>query len=143
MARTSELEAAYRATTYRVFLPEGACDLRVGVVSVPLRCWLQAAGIRRFAILTAFNPHSCLLPAADNALRQARLHRELLVQGYSFEVGETWPPMTAGRPRRLAWSRIFQWLPLSPSPGVTGRTRSSTALLRALPGFAGAAPRLE
>lgn len=88
MARTSELEAAYRATTYRVFLPEGACDLRVGVVSVPLRCWLKAAGIRRFAILTAFNPHSCLLPAADNALRQARLHRELLVQGYSFEVGE-------------------------------------------------------
>ncbi len=30
MAKTSELEAAYQATTYRVFLPGGSCDLRVG-----------------------------------------------------------------------------------------------------------------
>ena len=44
MAKTSELEAAYRATTYRVYLPGGQCDLRPGVASEALRCWLETAG---------------------------------------------------------------------------------------------------
>ena len=29
MAKTTELEAAYRATTYRVFLPGGGCEFEV------------------------------------------------------------------------------------------------------------------
>ena len=52
MAKKTELEAAFRATTYRVFLPGGSCDLRAGVASEALRCWLETAGVGEFAILT-------------------------------------------------------------------------------------------
>ena len=45
MAKTTELEAAYRATTYRVYLPDGHCDLRPGVASETLHCWLETAGV--------------------------------------------------------------------------------------------------
>ena len=97
MAKTSELEAAYRATTYRVFLPGGGCDLRVGVASETLRCWLETAGAERFAILTAYNPGSHLAPDADNALRQSQLECALLERGYETYAGqnladdEQWP----------------------------------------------------
>ena len=88
MAKTSELESAYRATTYRVFLPGGGCDLRVGVASEILRCWLETTGAGRFAILTAYNPGSIQLAAAENALRQAQLECALLEQGYEAYAGE-------------------------------------------------------
>ena len=78
----SELEAAYRATTYRVFLPEGLVDLRLDRVDERLRLWLAATGCRCFAILTACNPASQLLDAAGNAERQARLECELLDGNY-------------------------------------------------------------
>jgi hypothetical protein len=42
MAMMSELEAAYRATTYRVFLPGGALDLRIDLADERLRQWLAA-----------------------------------------------------------------------------------------------------
>ena len=73
MAKTTELGAAYRATTYRVFLPGGGCDLRPGMASETLRCWLETAGVIRFAILTAHNPGSLPVAAEENALRQAEL----------------------------------------------------------------------
>ncbi|MFZ1900217.1 MAG: hypothetical protein WAU35_06945, partial [Azonexus sp.] len=66
MAKTTELESAYRATTYRVFLPGGGCDLRLGVVSETLRCWLETAGAARFAILTAHNPGSEDVESEEN-----------------------------------------------------------------------------
>ena len=49
MAKTSELENAYRATTYRVFLPGGICELRLDEPCEALRCWLEAAGCDAFA----------------------------------------------------------------------------------------------
>ena len=49
MAKTTELDAAYRATTYRVFLPGGGCDLRLGVLSETLRCWRR--GVRECQFL--------------------------------------------------------------------------------------------
>jgi hypothetical protein len=88
MVKTTELEAAYRATTYRVFLPGGGCDLRIGSASETLRCWLETAGVTRFAILTAHNPGSLPVAAADNALRQAQLECALLEQGYEPYAGE-------------------------------------------------------
>ena len=88
MAKTTELEAAYRATTYRVFLPGGVCDLRPGVASDTLRCWLETAGAGRFAILTAHNPGSSLIDAGQNALRQSQLECDLLESGYEPYAGE-------------------------------------------------------
>ena len=88
MATTSDLEAAYRATTYRVFLPGGVCDLRLGVVSETLRCWLETAGATRFAIVTACNPGSQSVDAEQNALRQAQLECELLEAGFEPYAAE-------------------------------------------------------
>ena len=97
MAKTTELESAYRATTYRVFLPGGGCDLRLGVVSETLRCWLETAGAARFAILTAHNPGSEDVESEENLLRQAQLECALLELGYEPYAGEnvadddSWP----------------------------------------------------
>jgi hypothetical protein len=88
MATTTELDAAYRATTYRVFLPGGVCDLRLGVVSETLRCWLETAGATRFAIVTAYNPGSQRVDVEQNALRQAQLECELLEAGFEPYAGE-------------------------------------------------------
>lgn len=88
MAKTTELETAYRATTYRVFLPGGVCDLHPGVASETLRCWLETAGAESFAILTAHNPGSSLVDAGENAVRQAQLECDLLEAGYEPYVGE-------------------------------------------------------
>jgi len=97
MAKTTELESAYRATTYRVFLPGGGCDLRLGVVSETLRCWLETAGAARFAILTAHNPGSGEVDSEENVLCQAQLECALLELGYEPYAGEnvadddSWP----------------------------------------------------
>jgi hypothetical protein len=88
MAKTTELEAAYRATTYRVYLPGGHCDLRPGVASDTLRCWLETNGATGFAILTACNPGSVRLDEEENASRQSQLECELLESGYETYVGE-------------------------------------------------------
>ena len=97
MAKTTEFGTAYRATTYRVFLPGGGCDLRLGMASETLRCWLETAGVIRFAILTAHNPCSRPVAAEENALRQAELECTLLELGYEPYAGEnvadddSWP----------------------------------------------------
>lgn len=88
MTRTAELERAYAATVYRVFLPGGICDLRPGEPSETLRCWLENSGVREFAVLTACNPGSRRLTAGDNAERQARLEIALLEAGYEPYAGE-------------------------------------------------------
>lgn len=81
MARTSELEAAYRATGYRVFLPAGAVDLRLDHPSPELGHWLETVGCRNFALITAYNPGSRRQPAADNRAAQARLIKQLAARG--------------------------------------------------------------
>ncbi len=88
MAKTTELEAAYRATTYRVYLPGGQCELRPGVASEILRCWLETAGATGFAILTACNPGSVRLDEEENNSRQSQLECELLESGYETYVAE-------------------------------------------------------
>lgn len=80
--RTEALEAAYRATTYRLFLPGGAVNLRIGEANANLRDWLAQEGVQSWAILTAHNPASVPLPAPDNAERQSRLEVCLLERGF-------------------------------------------------------------
>ncbi|MFH1661249.1 MAG: DUF3293 domain-containing protein [Pseudomonadota bacterium] len=82
MAKTSELEAAYKATTYRVFLPGGVCDLRIGQPCETLRCWLETAGSTEFALITAYNPGGLRADDALNAERQSQLECELLEGNY-------------------------------------------------------------
>lgn len=91
MAKTAELEAAYRATTYRVFLPSGMCDLRVGQPSAMLRDWLEAAGFTQFAVITAHNPGSQPTAEETNAERQAQLECDLLEGNYEPYAGENVP----------------------------------------------------
>jgi len=82
MAKTSELEAAYTATTYRVYLPGGICELRIGQPCETLRCWLETAECKEFALITAHNPGSQPVDEAINAERQSQLECELLEGNY-------------------------------------------------------------
>jgi hypothetical protein len=95
MAKTSELEVAYRATTYRVFLPGGICDLRLGEACEALRCWLETADCRQFAIITAHNPGSQPTDEAINAERQAELECELIEGNYEPYAGQNVPDTDA------------------------------------------------
>jgi hypothetical protein len=91
MAKTTELEAAYRATTYRVFLPGGVVDLRFGQPNESLRCWLETAGCKSYAIITAYNPGGTPVDAGRNAERQSQLECELLEGNYEPYAGENLP----------------------------------------------------
>lgn len=91
MAKTNELDAAYRATTYRVFLPRAAVDLRIDQPNAALSAWLDQAGCAGFAVITAFNPGGQLLAGETNAARQSQLECDLLEGNYEPYAGENLP----------------------------------------------------
>ena len=91
MAKTPELEAAYRATTYRVFLPEGQFELRIDQPSPQLADWLAAARVPAFAVITAFNPGGRRLSDDDNLGRQSALECDLLEGNYEPYSAENRP----------------------------------------------------
>ncbi len=91
MAKTTELEAAYKATTYRVFLPGGSCDLRVGQACDALAEWLAGEEAECFAIVTAHNPGSQPSDAARNAERQSQLECDLLEGNYEPYMAQNLP----------------------------------------------------
>jgi len=84
----ARLEAAYRATTYRIFLPSGCIELRPGQANPALEGWLVESGVGEWAILTACNPGSLALAARENGERQARLECLLLEEGFEPYAGE-------------------------------------------------------
>lgn len=88
MAKTSEREALYRATSYCVFLPGACCELRIDQPSAPLQAWLKEAGASTFAIITAYNPGSEQAGASRNAERQSQLECDLLEGNYEPYAGE-------------------------------------------------------
>lgn len=87
IAPRAALEPAYRGTVYRVFAPGGAVDLRPENRSPSLDRLLAAVGCRRWAFLTAWNPHSMALPVWRNATRSRDLARALRSHGYRFLPG--------------------------------------------------------
>lgn len=97
MAKMSELTTAYQATTYRVFLPAGVCELRIGESCAVLCKWLSDSGNRTWAVITAHNPGSQPADEACNAEQQAQLEGELLEGNYEPYVacnvpdGDDWP----------------------------------------------------
>jgi hypothetical protein len=78
-------------------LPDRTLDLRLDQADENLRRWLLAAGYGCFAIITAHNPGSRQLAAAENAERQTRLERQLIADGYEvfpaahIADGGRWP----------------------------------------------------
>jgi hypothetical protein len=97
MAKTNELDAAFRATSYRVFLPVGVVDLRIDQPNEVLKSWLAQSGNSMFAIITAHNPESQELDAASNAERQSQFECELLEGNYEPYACENHPD-EAGAP---------------------------------------------
>ena len=95
-AKKSEFDAVYRATTYRVFLPGGFADLRIGQANQTLSCWLETAGCGNFAIVSAYNPGSQPHDLAKNAERQSQLECDLLEGNYEPYAGENVPDDDSG-----------------------------------------------
>lgn len=98
MPMKTKLEQAYHATTYRVFLPGGAVDLRIDTADQSFAAWLAENAVKRWAIVTAFNPGSEQRPASENLERQSALEVALLEEGFEPFAGENaadgdaWPP---------------------------------------------------
>lgn len=74
-AALQRLEAPYRATRYRVYLPTATEEVRIGQRAPCVDAWLREHGSHQAAIITACNPHSQPLPtAANRRLQSALLH---------------------------------------------------------------------
>jgi hypothetical protein len=93
-----DLLAAYRRAIYRAHLPEGDLDLRVGERSPALDRALRARGAARWLWLTAVNPGSRRLGAAENAARLRELEAAIRAAGWPVWLGTAldpdgaWPP---------------------------------------------------
>ena len=91
------LDDAYRATTYRVFVPDAApIDLKVGERSAALDGILMAQGVAAWAFITGSNPRSQPLSAEENGRRHAELMRSIRDGGWRYFDG-------AGIPANAEW----------------------------------------
>jgi len=97
MASDRDLDTAYRQTVYRVFLPDGPVDFRVGERNPALRELLRASASTAAAFVTAHNPGSRLMSQADNTRSQAELAAEAraigaaTLPGVALDPLDTWP----------------------------------------------------
>lgn len=95
--RTPELEAAFRATRYRVDSAAGMFDLRIGVVNCAFDDFLRGQGVGCWGLLTAHNPGGVRCDD-DNAARQRRLLQRLQQLGWRYFAADNiaddgrWPP---------------------------------------------------
>ena len=89
MPTRAELDAAYRATCYRMRLDDAIVELRVDRHHPELDDWLVAQGVSRWAWLSAANPGSRQQGDADNARRHAALVERLAGQGWRWTFGES------------------------------------------------------
>src|SRR5687768_6204734 len=91
------LDERYRATTYRVFLVAGPpIDLRVGERSAELDLFLTQHNLTTWAFLSACNPRSRPLAAAENEARHAKLLKTVTDFGWRYLQG-------VGIPARADW----------------------------------------
>lgn len=89
--RTEQLEGAYLATTYQVFLPGGKVDVQIDQPNDALARWLTERHVSRWVILTAQNPASEQISPENNAERQSQLECLLLERGFETYVCENVP----------------------------------------------------
>lgn len=87
---------AYRRTSYWLQTQPPFC-VRVGAVSAALDSLLQEYGADTWAFITAFNPHSRPVSAAENRARDAQLIARLERDGFTHIACDgvdddgTWP----------------------------------------------------
>jgi hypothetical protein len=79
--KSEELDAAFRATTYRVEAGDGFFDLRIGVRNPAFDEYLRQRCICSWAVITAFNP-GAVRGDLNNQQRQMNLQEEL--QSYAW-----------------------------------------------------------
>ena len=85
---TPGLRKAYLQTAYLVRAPQGVHALRIGARHPAFDAELQAAGVRCWAVVTAWNPGSRPRSAEENARAQAELLQaigELGLSGWAAE----------------------------------------------------------
>jgi len=93
----SDLEAAYRSTTFGVETESGTLNIRLGVVNRPLDSLLEERRAHSWAYVTAHNPGSCLLTAQENSERHHCLvqyikeHGQTYLPGQGVGDGGDWP----------------------------------------------------
>jgi hypothetical protein len=78
----AQLEAAFRATRYRVLAPGRDFVIRVGVHSPDLQQLMLAAAASHAALLTAFNPRAHPHDRQWNEVRQQLLRDEIAACGH-------------------------------------------------------------
>jgi hypothetical protein len=83
--RTEALDAAFRATSYRVETAEGVFDLRIGMADPAFDDFLRRQGVCCWAVLTACNPGG-VRDDDGNRLRRLRLQARLQTLGWSFSL---------------------------------------------------------
>ena len=94
--RTAELDAAFRATTYRVRAPEGLFELRIGGPNPAFDDFLRRQRVSCWGMVTAYNPGGVRCDE-DNPLFQRRLQERVQALGWPWlassiysDTGE-WP----------------------------------------------------
>ena len=93
-----ELFEAYKNTTYRVYLPLGEIDIRIGVMNPLLQELLFRNNSESWAFITACNPYSVMQNEDANTLLNTQLELYLLEKRYVFFKGmgvgddDSWEP---------------------------------------------------
>ena len=82
-----ELFEAYKNTTYRVYLPLGEIDIRIGVMNPLLQQLLLNNSSESWAFITAYNPYSVMQNEDVNTLLNTQLELYLLEKRYVFFKG--------------------------------------------------------
>ena len=77
------LEAAFRATGYRVVWDGASFVLRLGACHADFDAHLEQHHCRSWAIVTAANPGAQLLSGNENAVRAASLLADLATRGWA------------------------------------------------------------
>ena len=82
-----ELFEAYKNTTYRVYLPLGEIDIRIGVMNPLLQQLLLNNSSESWAFITACNPYSVTQNEDVNTLLNTQLEDYLSGKRYVFFKG--------------------------------------------------------
>lgn len=99
VAVPEDLHAAYHAAVYEVAPPQGApVRFQAGVPSTDVDALLDERQCSQAVFVTAFNPRSVALCAAENAAAHENLRNDLVARGHAFLPGRgldptgVWPP---------------------------------------------------
>ena len=83
----SDLWVAYKETVFLADTPLGELSIRVGTLEPKLDSLLRESGTEEWAFITAHNPRSQQLDAAENKLRHDQLKDKVAALGYPYFAG--------------------------------------------------------